>query len=292
MFKLTFEKIEFVKKQFDIKTPCSEDWNKMKKEEGARFCDSCSKSVIDFTEMSQTQISDYLHAQQGNRVCGRLQSSQLPSASDSFAIELIGKRSPKYTNKTPIYVCAMTAILLTACTTNEQKFNTNPPTELHQNIDAINGELTFPEEDFEIEEVELNHAPEDEVTLIDKEVVLGDIVVGIVDSEDESPVRNLTKIAEFPEGTDSLLRFMMHHFKYPEWEKEQEIQGKVIVEFMVSERGEISDVSIVKSVAGARNFDKEAIRLIKLLPDWNPAESNGKAVEAYFYLPITFRLKD
>lgn len=60
-----------------IPEPCHEDWNNMTPKEKGRFCDSCSKVVVDFTKMSTQDIQDYMKSQQGNRVCGHFKKSQL-----------------------------------------------------------------------------------------------------------------------------------------------------------------------------------------------------------------------
>ncbi len=59
-----------------IEEPCHEKWNKMTQEEQGRFCHSCSKTVVDFSNMSDTQILNYLSKASGN-TCGRFASDQL-----------------------------------------------------------------------------------------------------------------------------------------------------------------------------------------------------------------------
>ena len=60
-----------------IPEPCHEDWNKMTTNETGRFCNSCAKSVIDFTKMKSKEIQDYFIANQGKNICGRFDTKQL-----------------------------------------------------------------------------------------------------------------------------------------------------------------------------------------------------------------------
>lgn len=94
--------------------------------------------------------------------------------------------------------------------------------------------------------------------------------------------------AKFKGGNDSLRYFLSENIKYPDTLMELGISGKTIVLFIVEKDGRISNVRILKS-SGYEAFDREAIRVIKLLKDrFYPALVNGKPVRAYCNLPIEF----
>lgn len=63
--------------KISVPKPCHEDWNKMTPNDKGRFCDNCSKTVIDFSKMTDTEIKDYLIAQKGKSVCGHFHATQL-----------------------------------------------------------------------------------------------------------------------------------------------------------------------------------------------------------------------
>ncbi len=63
--------------QITIPQPCSEDWNKMTPQEQGRFCDSCRKCVVDFTNFSDTELYQYLIENKGKKACGRFRVEQL-----------------------------------------------------------------------------------------------------------------------------------------------------------------------------------------------------------------------
>lgn len=94
---------------------------------------------------------------------------------------------------------------------------------------------------------------------------------------------------EFPGGMEKMYEFLGKLQKYPDMEADAGIQGKVYVEFVVEKDGKISDVKLKKGVSAG--LDKEAQRLVKAMPNWNPGKMNGKAVKCRFVLPVKFTLR-
>ncbi len=93
---------------------------------------------------------------------------------------------------------------------------------------------------------------------------------------------------KFPGGEKKLRKFIDKNLQYPEDAKEQKLEGKVCVSFIVKEDGLIEDVKIVRSVAPA--LDDEAIRLVNSFPKWEPAKQHGKPVQCWFTIPLEFKL--
>ena len=94
---------------------------------------------------------------------------------------------------------------------------------------------------------------------------------------------------EFPGGMEKMYEFLSKLQKYPDMEADAGIQGKVYVEFVVEKDGKISEVKLKKGVSAG--LDKEAQRLVKAMPNWNPGKMNGKAVKCRFVLPVKFTLR-
>jgi periplasmic protein TonB len=94
----------------------------------------------------------------------------------------------------------------------------------------------------------------------------------------------------FPGGSDKLQVFLENNLVYPEIELENGGTGIVVVEFVVHADGFISDIKIIEGVSP--HFDKEAIRLVRKMPKWNPAMQNGKPVSCYTSVPIRFDLNE
>jgi len=88
---------------------------------------------------------------------------------------------------------------------------------------------------------------------------------------------------------EKMYEFLGKLQKYPDMEADAGIQGKVYVEFVVEKDGKISDVKLKKGVSAG--LDKEAQRLVKAMPNWNPGKMNGKAVKCRFVLPVKFTLR-
>jgi TonB family protein len=80
------------------------------------------------------------------------------------------------------------------------------------------------------------------------------------------------------------------NLRYPQEAKEQKLEGKVVVSFIVNEYGEIDEISIEKGLS--EECDDEAIRLVKQMPKWNPAEIDGQTFAVKKTVPIVFWLKD
>jgi TonB family protein len=91
----------------------------------------------------------------------------------------------------------------------------------------------------------------------------------------------------FPDGPEGLSRFIGMFLKYPEEASRNNIKGQVIVEFTITQDGSMADFKIVKGIG--YGCDEEAIRVLKLLPDWVPGFQSGKAVKTKFRLPMTFQ---
>lgn len=94
--------------------------------------------------------------------------------------------------------------------------------------------------------------------------------------------------AEFPGGLPALMKWLSNNIRYPEAAQQNDIQGRVIVKFVVEKDGSIGAADIVKGVD--KDLDREAIRVVKKMPKWQPGKNNGVAVRSYFTLPVVFKL--
>ena len=92
----------------------------------------------------------------------------------------------------------------------------------------------------------------------------------------------------FPGGDAALMKFISDNTKYPEIAKENGIQGRVFVQFVIDERGKVTSVRIARGVDPY--LDQEALRVVRMIPDWKPGKQRGKAVPVNFIVPINFRL--
>ena len=104
------------------------------------------------------------------------------------------------------------------------------------------------------------------------------------------PPREVYHVVEqmprFPGGDAAMLKYIRDNLRYPQSALEQGIQGRVIVQFVVGEEGELSDIKILSGIDP--QCDQEAIRIIQSMPRWTPGKRNGIAVPVYYRIPITF----
>lgn len=109
-----------------------------------------------------------------------------------------------------------------------------------------------------------------------------------VNSPDDEVYSEVDEMPEFKGGQEALMQFVMEKIVYPEKAKKEGIQGKVFVSFIVDEKGEVAQANIERSANS--DLDNEALRVINLMPAWNPGKLNGKAVKVKLTLPVMFAL--
>jgi len=111
----------------------------------------------------------------------------------------------------------------------------------------------------------------------------------ISDKPEKEPVFvDVERMPEYPGGIDALIQFLNENVKYPTIAVENNIEGKVVVQFVVDRDGSITDVQVVKSVDPS--LDKEAKRVISAMPRWVPGIQDGKPVRVKYTVPVNFAL--
>jgi protein TonB len=96
---------------------------------------------------------------------------------------------------------------------------------------------------------------------------------------------------EFPGGYASMMAFIQKNFNYPQVAIENNIQGKCYVKFVVKGDGSVSSVQVERGIPGCPECDKEAVRVVRMMPGWKAGKVNGKSVSSVFRLPINFALE-
>ena len=123
--------------------------------------------------------------------------------------------------------------------------------------------------------------------------VTGPVATGPVVVEEASDEGEIFQVVEqmpeFPGGTQALMAYLSKNIKYPSVAQDNGIQGRVLVSFVVNKDGSIVDPEVIKSVDAA--LDKEAMRVIKAMPKWNPGKQRGKPVRVKYTVPVLFRLQ-
>ena len=118
------------------------------------------------------------------------------------------------------------------------------------------------------------------------------IIISASEEEDENEEPIVFTIVEhppvFPGGESALLKFISDNVTYPATAKEKSIQGKVFVRFVITKQGKVTSEEIVKGVDPI--LDEEALRVVRLMPDWKPGKQRGVPVNVSYIIPIQFKL--
>lgn len=141
------------------------------------------------------------------------------------------------------------------------------------------------EDDAEIEE-SIIASTEDQTEYIEIKEIENIIVEE--EPQEEAPFMVVEDMPEFPGGTAALLEYLRKNIKYPAVCRENNIQGRVLIQFVVNKDGSIVDPEVVKSVNPY--LDKEALRVISTMPKWTPGKQRGKPVRVKFTVPVNFKL--
>ncbi|MBQ9363852.1 MAG: energy transducer TonB [Bacteroidaceae bacterium] len=154
-------------------------------------------------------------------------------------------------------------------------------------LDIVDNETEIVEEEIETSE------STDQAITGPTAPVSGPVMTGPpVATQEEGDEGEVFEIVEqnpmFPGGNEALMKWLNKNLKYPASAQENNIQGRVMVQFVVNKDGSIVDPKVIKSVDPA--LDKEALRVVSVMPKWQPGKQRGKTVRVRFTLPVTFRL--
>lgn len=94
---------------------------------------------------------------------------------------------------------------------------------------------------------------------------------------------------EFPGGEAGLIDYFNKNVHYPNSAKEKGIQGRVYINFIISKTGKVMYPYVVRGIGG--DCDKEALRVIRQMPNWKPGKEQGKAVLVRYNLPVKFTMQ-
>lgn len=167
-----------------------------------------------------------------------------------------------------------------------------PPAEVPQVAEIL--EIVENDEEIEEEEIQSSEATESAISG-PTAPVQGAVYVtegpptAVVEQTDEEEIFQVVEdMPEFPGGMEALLAYLGKNIKYPSIAQENNIQGRVIVEFVVNKDGTIVEPRVIKSLDAS--CDKEALRVIKAMPKWKPGKQRGKPVRVKYTVPVMFRL--
>ncbi len=103
------------------------------------------------------------------------------------------------------------------------------------------------------------------------------------------PTSSFTYVEQMPTPPYNINEYIAQNMHYPELARENGIEGKVVIEFIVNKNGSISDAKVVRGIGGG--CDEEALRIINGMPAWKPGMQKGAPINVRYSLPIAFKLQ-
>lgn len=117
------------------------------------------------------------------------------------------------------------------------------------------------------------------------ETVLSPIAV---DKDNPLNFHVMEELPQFPGGAVEMMKWLTKNLIYPESAQRRKKQGRVVVQFDINTNGKVSDIKVIKSVDP--QLDREALRVIRMMPDWKPGVQNDKPCRTRVVIPVWFRL--
>lgn len=167
-------------------------------------------------------------------------------------------------------------------TEQEEPKNAPPPPEAPK-VEEV---LQIAENDANVQETTIS-STEDTGEAV--EIKYTPVEVEEEDPEEQQIFQVVEEMPEFPGGMAECLKFLAKNIKYPTIAQENGVQGRVIVQFVVNKDGSIVDPVVMRSVDPY--LDKEALRVIQMMPKWKPGKQRGKEVRVKYTVPVTFKLQ-
>lgn len=282
--------------------PCPANWEKMQIKLDARHCVQCDKSVVDFTKKSRAEIITYLIENPNGSVCGRMNQQQFDIKEEDLP-ELISILSqPRFRANAFLILAVVCSSLFYSCetATTGKKSIEKPKIEKQKIESKKNNPIDITSSNDSVKKIKKQHIIPP-VELMGEVSILPEPPPAIAGGITYEPLPEIEVVTnpeevlsyaevmpEFPGGMSEMVKFLHENLIYPTEMKENGIEGRIFVQFVVTKTGNIQDISIARGIDG---LNREAIRLVKQMPNWKPGINNGKEVNVKMVIPIRFSLK-
>ena len=100
--------------------------------------------------------------------------------------------------------------------------------------------------------------------------------------------RIVEELPEFPGGATAFMKWLTNNLRYPPTAQQRKVEGKVVAQFIVNTDGSISNIELVTRVDP--NLDREALRVLRMMPQWKAGKQNDKPCRTQVCIPIVFKL--
>ena len=100
--------------------------------------------------------------------------------------------------------------------------------------------------------------------------------------------RVVEDLPQFPGGAVEFMKWLTKNLKYPAVAQQRKVQGRVVAQFIVNQDGTVSDIQVVERLSN--ECDREALRVLRMMPKWQPGVMNAKPCRTKVCIPIVFKL--
>lgn len=264
-----------------IPEPCQENWDKMTPNENGRFCISCSKTVIDFSIMSDNQIQDFFIKNQGKNICGRFKNKQL----DALIIQI-----PSYIlySQNHYHKMFLLALFITMGTTlfscqdkegNKTKIDkieiVHDSTEKVSNKDSLkinpDEKPIYPKYEQRICQLPPPENGVDGNSYVESYTAGGISLSCYVEIQ-----------PNYPGGFEKFSEFIKNEFQIPK--KAKRTTGEIEVSFVIDKVGTLNQIKVFDNIG--HETGEEIIRVLQKSEKWSPGEIYGKRIDTAFRLNI------
>ena len=294
--------------RFSIPKPCHEDWNKMHPKDKGKFCNSCAKTVIDFSKMSQTEVQDFMNAHKGQSICGRFNQEQLRSINIQIPFQNLNFKSFRSSFIIALLITMGTTLM--NCTNRQgqtQKIDSIDvvDTKTDTIVDILGGIDRYTETDSIIPvdtlKTQPTHCPPI-ATTVKSVQTQGEVIeiVGIIapgpDKDGPLSVYEVDQLPQFPNTPKGLttteqkdvfnakLRaHIMEHIAVPQQDLGLSGKQRIYVKFNISKTGNVEKLQIRAPHKILEDITRNAIGK---LPTFSPGQNFGEKVPVSFTLPI------
>jgi hypothetical protein len=280
------------KHKITISEPCHEDWDKMTPNDNGRFCESCSKNVVDFRNMLPDEIQSYFLT--NKNICGKFKKSQL----DTLTIQVPSRILYSQTHYHKIFLLALFVAMGTTLFScgdkngNKRKIDKIEITEdsTSEEINSTNTQTTKKESlpyrltqkiDVKNKKRFRKKSPQNKGTII-SEISNNSTI------EEDNSVHGLAGINQYPEYNGGVPVFQQDIKKNFQFSKKlKHINGTLIASFLIEKDGKLDSINISKDLGFGTK--EEFVRVLSNTKKWLPGEENGKKRNCKFQLSLTIK---
>jgi len=277
----------------EIKKPCGENWENMRLGLISRHCGKCDKDVVDFTQMSKPEIFQYLYDNRDKKTCARIYSWQVDYTYEDIELTIKKLRPTQRKSNYYFYLLALGAFALGSCNYENKPINTEIVENINLGQIRPSADTAIKKNDSVVKEVEIGEIKPMHIEPIPDPgyLIKGEMpmpfepeLTETVLNPDDMVYNIVEQMPEFYGGSETLKLYVQSRLK--NIENENNLSGKIIVNFVVDENGVVSNPKIKKTVQGLQNYEKTIITIFNEMPKWKAGLQGGRNVKVSMQFPV------